>query len=118
MAEESVYSKDFKYRERKLVKYRPLISSLWRNGLILQFVLLITFLVTSSVLGAEYREVHIIIFFLVIGMFFITMLIAIIAAINIQRSVFFALFILILFNGFGSLLLYFIYRREMKEITD
>jgi len=91
------------------------IKKAWRIGLIIQYSLLLVFLITSSVFGADYKIMHIIIFYLIIGTFVFMMGIALMVAIKMKRSILFALFILILCNGFGSLFLYFIYRKDMDD---
>lgn len=94
------------------------MQSVWRNGLILQLALLIFFIVFVSTAEQSSQLLHLIVYYAVIGVFICMLVLPIIAPLKIGRNVIVALFILILFNGLGSLILYLMYKKEMQKAAN
>lgn len=93
------------------------LQKVWRNGLILQFTLLAV-LIFVPALDSLNKSMHLAIYFSVIGVFICMLILPVIVAVSIKRSVIIALLILVLFNGLGSLILYLMYKNDLLDAVE
>ncbi|MCG7540144.1 hypothetical protein EXT48_09880 [Pseudoalteromonas sp. CO348] len=87
----------------------------WLLLIVLQFTLLATFLVVSSLEPAS-STVHPIVGFLISAVFVVLLVVPLFVCIKLKKNFFVAIGTLLFLNVIGSVILYFLYKKEMGKI--
>lgn len=91
------------------------VGSLWRNSIVLFVMAVLAFLVTASVFDESYRTLHLTVYVTLSGAFIALLIMPLVASVIREKSFFITVLVLILFNAIGSILLYFYFRKEMRQ---
>lgn len=87
----------------------------WLLLIVLQFTLLAIFLVVSSLEPAS-STVHPIVGFLISVVFVVLLVVPLFVCIKLKKNFFVAIGTLLFLNVIGSVILYFLYKKEMGKI--